>query len=414
VIAGGAPAAGASGEGGAGKRSLRRALVALCISEITSWGVLYYAFPVVLEPLTEDTGWSAETALSAFSTGLLVSAVSAVPVGRLLDRYGPRPLMTSGSVLGVAALLAVAAAPTLPWFFAAWVGVGLAQSMLLYPPAFAALTGWYGPRRVRAITTLSLVAGLASTVFAPPTAILVTELGWRTTYVALAGLLGVVTLPLHAVFLTPAWPAGKVRSHRPRPTPAIGAVARSRPFLLLVAAMTLAAFGLYGATINLVPLLTSRGIGNTLAATVLGLIGAGQVLGRLGYPALTRRTAAPTRTIAILTIAAVTIALLGALPGPAAALVAAAVCAGGAGGAYTLLQATAVSDRWGTRRYATLNGIALAPAIAARAIAPAATALLADRLGSYPNAFYLLAALILAGAATAWGTAAPPPRAPAS
>lgn len=293
MIAGGAPAAGASGEGGAGKRSLRRALVALCISEITSWGVLYYAFPVVLEPLTEDTGWSAETALSAFSTGLLVSAVSAVPVGRLLDRYGPRPLMTSGSVLGVAALLAVAAAPTLPWFFAAWVGVGLAQSMLLYPPAFAALTGWYGPRRVRAITTLSLVAGLASTVFAPPTAILVTELGWRTTYVALAGLLGVVTLPLHAVFLTPAGQAGKVRSHRPRPTPAIGAVARSRPFLLLVAAMTLAAFGLYGATINLVPLLTSRGIGNTLAATVLGLIGAGQVLGRLGYPALTRRTAAP-------------------------------------------------------------------------------------------------------------------------
>ena len=51
--------------------------------------------------------------------------------------------MTTGSVVGVAAILAVAAAPSLPWFFAAWVLAGLAQSALLYPPAFAARTRWY-------------------------------------------------------------------------------------------------------------------------------------------------------------------------------------------------------------------------------------------------------------------------------
>ena len=38
---------------------------------------------------------------------------------------------------------------------------------LFYPSAFAALTGWYGPQRVQALTALTLAAGVASTIFAP-------------------------------------------------------------------------------------------------------------------------------------------------------------------------------------------------------------------------------------------------------
>ena len=50
-----------------------------------------------------------------------------------------------------------------------------------YQAAFAALTRWYGPRRVRALTTLTLAGGLASTVFAPITAALAAAVGWRHT-----------------------------------------------------------------------------------------------------------------------------------------------------------------------------------------------------------------------------------------
>lgn len=387
----------------------RRALVALCITEITSWGTLYYAFPAMLGPLSAATGWSTGSALSAFSTGLLMQAAAAAPVGRLLERYGPRPVMSVGSILGTLGLLAVAAAPGLAWFFTAWVLVGLAQAMLLYPPAFAALTRWYGPNRVRAITTLTLVAGLASTVFAPPVAALVDVFGWRGTYLALAIVLGMVTFPLHALVLTPRWsflPSAATTSAPVWHARALRAAVCSRPFALLVVAMTLAAFGLYGATVDLVPMLTGRGISNTVAGIALGLVGAGQVLGRLGYPALNRHTSPRIRTVLILTLGAVTIAVLAALPGPIAVVILVAVCAGAVRGTYTLLQATAVSDRWGTDQFATLNGIAIAPATAAMAVGPAGTALLADWLGSFPRAFYVLAALILAGAAIALGSSA--------
>ena len=376
-------------------------LITLCITEIISWGALYYAFPVMLTRLTATTGWSTETATGAFSMGLVISALAGVPVGRLLDRHGPRLVMSTGSVLGVAALLAVAVAPTLPWFFAAWVLIGLAQSALLYPPAFSALTRWYGPYRVYALTTLSLAAGLSSTVFAPLTAALVDWLDWRAAYVVLAAILGAVTIPLHILGLSLAWPAEE-RRHPLEPSARdVRTVLRDQVFSFLVVAMALAAFGMYAANINLVPLLTSQGTSNTLAALALGLSGAGQVLGRLSYPMLTRRTIPRTRTVTVLAAGGVTVALLAMVSHFMAALLAAAILAGAIRGIYTLLQATAVSDRWGTSRFPTLNGIFSAPTTIAIAIAPGGGALLAGWLGSYPTAFYVLAILVLVGAVTA-------------
>lgn len=103
--------------------------------------------------------------------------------------------MTAGSALGTAATLGVAAAPSVTWFAAAWVVAGIAQAGTLYAPAFTALTRWYGPARIRALTVLTLVAGLSSTIFAPATAALLTRFGWRETYVLLAVVLALTRDP---------------------------------------------------------------------------------------------------------------------------------------------------------------------------------------------------------------------------
>src|SRR5690606_9382345 len=223
---------------------LSRALVALCLTEITSWGVLYYAFPVLLGDLTAETGWSPATAMGAFCAGLAVSAVAGVPVGRLLDRLGPRPVMTAGSALGTLAVVGIAAAPDPVWFTAAWMLAGVAQAAVLYQPAFAAVTHRYGPRRVRALTILTLAAGLSSTVYAPVTAFLLQHHSWRGTYLILGGVLAVVTVPLHALLLDPPWtaaPAGHAPGRAERRH--ARAVAGSRAFVARTAAPALAAFG---------------------------------------------------------------------------------------------------------------------------------------------------------------------------
>ncbi|MCU1620302.1 MAG: putative Permease of the major facilitator superfamily 1 [Modestobacter sp.] len=377
----------------------RRVLAALCVTEVVSWGVLYYAFPVALSSITADTGWSASGTTAAFSAGLVVSALAGIPVGRWLDRFGPRWVMTGGSLLAAPAAAAIALAPSPAWFALAWLVAGVAMSAVFYQAAFAALTRWYGPARVRALTALTLVAGLASTIFAPLTSLLLDHLSWRGTYLVLAGVLAVVTIPLHALALTPPWtPVDGHDEPRDGPPESVRSIVRSPGFLLLSGALTLTAFGLYSASLTLIPLLTGRDMSASLAATTLGLLGAGQLLGRIGYAPLTARTTPTGRTVAIVAASALAIGLLAAVPGPLPLLIVLAVFAGAVRGAGTLLQATVVADRWGSARYGALSGWFAAPITGAAALAPWAGTALAGVLGSYPALFWLLAALVAAAA----------------
>ncbi|GAB3399070.1 MFS transporter [Flindersiella endophytica] len=379
---------------------LRRVLVVLCLTEITSWGVLYYAFTVLAPTIGRDTGWSTSAVTAAFSVSQITAAVVGVPVGRLLDRHGPRMVMTAGSVLAVPATVVIANAGNLGWFFAGWIAAGAAMAAVLYQPAFAALTRWWGPRRVTALTGVTLIAGLSSTVFAPLTAALVTRLGWRPTYLLLAVVLALVTIPAHAIGLRGPWPRLERRTNEPQHAP--DQVARSRPFVMLAIAMSLASFAVYAVIVNQIPLLTGRGLSLETAALALGLSGAGQVCGRLFYAPIARYTSIRGRTALILCSGATMTALLGLLPGPAWLLVTVAILVGATRGLFTLLQATAISDRWGEAHYGTLNGILSAPVLLATASAPWAGTAIANTLGGYPFVFAVLAGCAFLAAAFAW------------
>lgn len=385
------------------RAGLRRVLTTLCVTEITSWGVLYYAFPVLAPAISATTGWSATWVVGAFSISQLVAALVGIPVGRWLDRHGPRTVMTAGSVLSVPAIIAIAAAPSVAWFCVAWALAGVAMGAVLYPPAFAALTRWYGSRRVSALTVLTLAAGLASTVFAPLTAALATRMDWRHTYLALAVLLAAITIPGHLWGLRGPWPGADHEGadlREPALTDDPARIARSRSFITLLAALGISAFAVFAVVINLVPLLIERGVDTGTAALALGLGGAGQVLGRLGYATLDRRTSVRTRTALILVATSVTTVLLGVVTS-LRALIAAAVVAGMARGVFTLLQATAITDRWGATHYGRLTGLMSAPLTIAIALAPWAGAALAGWLGTYSSMFLVLAAINVLGVALA-------------
>ncbi|MFJ6079871.1 MFS transporter [Streptomyces sp. NPDC092369] len=391
---------------GTGDRSRpRAALPALCATQITSWGVVYYAFPVLNPQITTATGWSATATTGAFSGALLVSAVVGIFVGRVLDRRGPRAVMTSGSVLGVVAMLAIAYAPNLWVFTAAWLLAGVAMASTFYQPAFAALTRWWGADRVRALTVVTLAGGLASTVFAPLTATLAGHFGWRIAYAVLAAILAVVTIPAHALALRAPWPLASAPP--PQQGPHGGSVARTRPFFMLATALTLNSFAMYAVVVALVPLLMERGASPTAAAWALGLGGAGQTLGRTLYATLARSTGVTTRTFALMLAGGITTATFAMVPGPFPLLVGIAIAAGMVRGNLTLLQATAVTDRWGTAHYGRLSGLLVAPATVASALAPFAGASLAGQLGGYPGLFVLLALVSAAAAVVALGGTPP-------
>jgi MFS family permease len=81
--------------------------------------VIYYAFPVLAAQIVAGTGWSRTAVTAAYSAGNLAGALAGIPAGRLLQRHGPRLVMTAGRVLAAAPVAAIAAAPSYPWFLGA-------------------------------------------------------------------------------------------------------------------------------------------------------------------------------------------------------------------------------------------------------------------------------------------------------
>src|SRR5947199_3972754 len=97
----------------------------LGVTETISWGILFYAFTVFLAPMQAEMGWSRGEMSGAFSVGLLLAGLAAVPVGRWLDRRGPRLLMSLGSCAASLLVLAWAGVSSLPQLYLLWAAIGL-------------------------------------------------------------------------------------------------------------------------------------------------------------------------------------------------------------------------------------------------------------------------------------------------
>ena len=157
----------------------------LGVTQILSWGTIFYT-PVLIVPLiAHERGWSMSFAMGGFSVALLVAGLIAPYVGRSIDRFGGQVTMTVGSLTGALGLVLIGCADSRIAYYAVWMVLGAAMSMNLYDSAFASLGRIFGAGARRPITALTLAGGFASTVSWPATHFLLETVGWRGTYLAM-------------------------------------------------------------------------------------------------------------------------------------------------------------------------------------------------------------------------------------
>ena len=166
----------------------------LGLSQLLCWGLSYYLIGVLGERIVAETGWSATLVYSGFSGALVVMGLVSPLVGRFVDRHGGRPVMMAGSLLLAASCVGLSLARDLVSYGAAWACLGLAMRMTLYEAAFAALARIGGASARRPIAQITLLGGLASTVFWPVGNALAEAFGWRGAALAYAGI-ALLTLP---------------------------------------------------------------------------------------------------------------------------------------------------------------------------------------------------------------------------
>ncbi len=385
----------------------------LGVTETISWGVLYYAFSVYLAPMEGELGWSRGDMTGAFSLGLLLSGVAAIPVGRWLDVHGPRLLMTIGSISGTLLVAAWSGVVSLTQLYVVWAAMGLAMAATLYDPAFATATRWFERRRLRALTVITLVAGFASTIFLPLAAWLVQLQGWRVSLLMLALILGIGTIPAHALLLRrrpedlglqpdgeplpdpdPREPRAAQKSER-RMTPSgmdVGDALRDPSFRWLVTSFWLATLATIAIGVHFVPYLQDRGYDATFAATVTGLTGAMQVVARLILAPFGDRSSPRTLALATLSLLPLSIVVLLLVPSTVGVFAFVALF-GAARGAGTLTRPAMLAHLYGRAQFASIAGVMQFSLSIAQALAPVGAGVAYDRLGSYEPVFWGLAGL---------------------
>ncbi len=350
-----------------------------------------------------DLGWSRADLNGALSAGLLVAGLFALPVGRLIDRHGAHLLMTLGSLAGGVLCLAWSQVDSIPLFYLIWVGIGMVQAATLYEPAFAVITANLGSRYRQGITVLTLLGGLASTVFIPLTQFLIESIGWREALVVLAACNAFLCTGIHLVVLrgtraqAPTGRQPAAVSHG-RDTPL--RLALRNPAFWGVAAMVVTnALAFSALTFHIVPLLGERNISMATIIGVVAVIGPAQVAGRLVLLAFGPRIrAVHIGAVSVVCLPAAILLLLLA-PSTPASLVLYALIYGAGNGIMTIARGTIVPEVLGPAGYATVNGALALPSLIAKAGAPLGAAALWSVTGSYDGVLWALLVVAVLGAA---------------
>lgn len=367
-----------------------RVVVAVGLSQLMSWGISFYAIGVVGGRIARELGWPMTLVQGGFSTALVVMGLASAPVGRLIDRCGGRRVMTAGAVLLAAGCAALSRTAEPAGYLAAWAVMGLAMRMTLYEAAFAALARAGGAAAARPIAGVTLLGGLASTVFWPLGQALAEALGWRDTLLVYAGV-ALLTVPLHAAIPDrrpdPALPgaAGPAPRARSRPERGLAAV-------LVATALTLVVFLATGLSAHLLGILGGLGAAPGVAVVLASLWGVGQVAARVCQVSL--RAPLDPMTLGVVAASALPAACLAGLAsGASIAAGAAFVLAYGAGnGLMTIVRGTWPLVLFDRSAYGAVAGWLSAPGFIAAASAPVAYALLIGAAG--PAAALLVSALL--------------------
>jgi len=355
--------------------------VGLGSAQLIAWGTLYYAIAVLGEPMGAELNASHSAVFGTFTGALAISGLLAKWAGSTIDRYGGRAVLVASVLIGAAAFGVLGHAGSTGELAVGWSLAGLAMALGLYDACFAAI-GQVRPDAYRkVVTSVTLIAGFASTVFWPLSHYLLQSIGWRALCdVYAAGLL--LCVPIYLAVL-PA--AANKRAASVAPAPRVESVldvaARRRARALSWAFAGTALVG--GAmSAHLVVILSGLRLPDHQAIWIASAIGALQVLGRaLELRFGSRLSAVQLGLVTFAGFCTAMLLLLGALAVAQLAFVF-ALFYGTANGLVTIVKATLPVELLGFENVGAVLGTFSAPSLVARALAPVGFALMSTHVGT--------------------------------
>ena len=371
-----------------------------------SAGLGFYSLGVFITPLEEEFGWSRGQVSIGIALATTVSGLLGPPVGLAVERWGARSVLAVGAVgMGICfALLGLTW--SLLYLYAMMMAMAVWRTGLMLVPISQVVANWFDRRRGLAMGITTTGIGFGGLVMAPLSKVLISSVGWRSTFFIMGVVIIAVGLPL-ALMVVRQRPAdlglqpegasptahavepGSGSSPRVAPAGEVWAAAeaiRTRAFVLSTTSISLGFASVGAVLLHTSPFMEDRGIAPEMAGLILGLVSGMGILGKVGSGYMADRVPPNLVLAGVLLMEAVGLAVListESLAGVAAFI----LIFGYSMGAVVALQPLVVLHCFGLTSLGTIVGALTAFSSFFSALGPVFAGFMYDLMGDYTLAF---------------------------
>ena len=338
------------------RTSARFAVGTLGLVTIVAYGVAYYSYGVLVDPIRADTGWSPAALGAIFSAVLVVGGVGGLAGGWLVDRSGTRPAFLLSGTVGALAIALASYQTRLTMFAVLYAGgCGVIAALGFYHVTQPAAIRAAAKSPDRAVVWLTILGAFASPIFLPLAAEFVGAFGWRGAIRAEALIAAATFLIAAAVDRRPPRRVDKPAGARAHVREALIDAWRTPRFRRWLLASVIGGAAVDVILVYQAPIMIGAGLPIVAAATVAGLRGFAQLAGRLPlFPLLRCFGTRGTVVLSFLTAGGGVLLLLGS--GQLEVALAFSILAGASIGAMSTLQGIYTNELVGTENLGLLMG----------------------------------------------------------
>ncbi len=159
-------------------------------------GCAVSVFSLFVRPLEDSLGWGRSQVMAGFTFFYLLVGFASPVVGRLVDRYGARPVMPIGAVTMGLGLLLLSRASDLWMFYLGYIVVGTGAAGMGPVPCSAVIANWFKRKRGMALGLMAAGIGAGGVVMAPFVGFILAQFDWRMAYLSMAVLVVAIVVPL--------------------------------------------------------------------------------------------------------------------------------------------------------------------------------------------------------------------------
>lgn len=356
-------------------------------------------FGTFLVPVTEEFGWPRAVLSGVLGLIAILSALSYPLIGRAMDRLGARRVILTGHVMLGVSIMTLGFAQPIEWlFYLQYALVGMGGAMCASPMIAKVVSDWFDARRGLMLgVTAGVGNGVGATIMPIIAGLLLPEIGWRATYVAIGAIVLLLGFPIMALWLrdtnasTQARVAGSVSAKLEGMTP--GQAIRTPRFWLLLVAVASGAGGMTAVFTHVVPMMTDRGFGLGEATGIVVVFALVTAAWQVVTGGLLDKLSSPLLIVPMYLAAIGGLALLQFGTGSGAMLAAGTMLGLGMGAEYAALSYFC-SRYFGLAHFGTINGLLYAAVILAQGVTPALLDLSYDATGSYDQSAIAIIAIL--------------------